>query len=182
MFAAAIRKRRLRIRSFSLWRWHLDEAFVKINGETRYLWRAVDHEGEALEVFCDETSRPQGCTSISEEGHEALWPAEDDRDRSPRFISVSHVVDRKCVIPGAPAMAQQSCGEFTSTVSTARASDGEILELANLAQVRRRSRLNPQTLQSATPPDDARRLQAESRSRHGGMASAGGLRCGAGDS
>jgi putative transposase len=25
--------------------------FVRISGETRYLWRAVDHEGEALEVF-----------------------------------------------------------------------------------------------------------------------------------
>jgi len=27
------------------------EVFVKINGETHYLWRAVDHEGEVLEVF-----------------------------------------------------------------------------------------------------------------------------------
>jgi putative transposase len=25
--------------------------FVRINGETHYLWRAVDHEGDALEVF-----------------------------------------------------------------------------------------------------------------------------------
>ncbi len=25
--------------------------FVKIHGETHYLWRAVDHEGEVLEVF-----------------------------------------------------------------------------------------------------------------------------------
>jgi putative transposase len=25
--------------------------FVRINGETYYLWRAVDHEGEVLEVF-----------------------------------------------------------------------------------------------------------------------------------
>ena len=25
--------------------------FVKINGETHYLWRAVDHEGEVLEAF-----------------------------------------------------------------------------------------------------------------------------------
>ena len=33
------------------WRWHLDEVFVRINGETSYLWRAVDHEGEVLEVF-----------------------------------------------------------------------------------------------------------------------------------
>src|SRR5664279_689122 len=51
MFAAAIRKRRLHHRSFSKWRWHLDEVFVRINGETHYLWRAVDHEGEVLEVF-----------------------------------------------------------------------------------------------------------------------------------
>ena len=51
MFAAGIRKRRIHHRSFSQWRWHLDEVFVKINGETHYLWRAVDHEGEVLESF-----------------------------------------------------------------------------------------------------------------------------------
>ena len=51
MFAAEIRKRRLYRRSYSLWRWHLDEVFVRINGETFYLWRAVDHEGEVLEVL-----------------------------------------------------------------------------------------------------------------------------------
>ena len=51
MFAAAIRKRGLHRLSCSQWRWHLDEVFVRINGETHYLWRAVDHEGEVLEVF-----------------------------------------------------------------------------------------------------------------------------------
>ena len=51
MFAAQIRKRRVGQRSYSNWRWHLDEVFVRINGETHYLWRAVDHEGEVLEVF-----------------------------------------------------------------------------------------------------------------------------------
>ena len=51
MFAGEIRKRRIHHRSYSLWRWHLDEVFVRINGETHYLWRAVDHEGEVLEVF-----------------------------------------------------------------------------------------------------------------------------------
>jgi putative transposase len=51
MFAAEIRKRRVHRRSYSRWRWHVDEVFVRINGETRYLWRAVDHEGEVLEVF-----------------------------------------------------------------------------------------------------------------------------------
>ena len=51
MFAAGIRKRRVQHRSFSRWRWHLDEVFVRINGETYYLWRAVDHEGEVLEAY-----------------------------------------------------------------------------------------------------------------------------------
>ena len=39
------------MRAHSNWQWHLDEVFVKINGETHYLWRAVDHEGEVLESF-----------------------------------------------------------------------------------------------------------------------------------
>ena len=33
------------------WQWHLDEVFVKINGETHYLWRAIDHKGEVLESY-----------------------------------------------------------------------------------------------------------------------------------
>ena len=44
-------KRRVRHRSYSLWRWHLDEVCVRINGTTHYLWRAVDHEGEVVEVY-----------------------------------------------------------------------------------------------------------------------------------
>ncbi len=51
LFAAEIRKRRIVRRNWSNWRWHLDEVFVRINGETCYLWRAVDHEGEVLEVY-----------------------------------------------------------------------------------------------------------------------------------
>ncbi|MDC1522239.1 IS6 family transposase, partial [Planktomarina temperata] len=46
-FAKEIRKKRAG--QHSNWQWHLDEVFVKINGETHYLWRAVDHEGEVLE-------------------------------------------------------------------------------------------------------------------------------------
>ena len=51
MFAAEIRKRRIQHRCYSQWRWHVDEVFVRINGIPHYLWRAVDHEGEVLEVF-----------------------------------------------------------------------------------------------------------------------------------
>ena len=51
MFAGEIRRRRVHGRNWSNWRWNRDEVFVRINGETHYLWRAVDHEGEVLEVF-----------------------------------------------------------------------------------------------------------------------------------
>lgn len=36
---------------FRHWKWHLDEMYVRINGEMHYLWRAGDHEGEILESF-----------------------------------------------------------------------------------------------------------------------------------
>ena len=52
MFAAEVRRRRVgQMRGFRHWRWHVDEVFVKINGERHYLWRAVDHEGEILESY-----------------------------------------------------------------------------------------------------------------------------------
>ena len=52
MFAAEIRRKRVHhMRQFTHWRWHLDEVYVKINGQMHYLWRAVDHEGEVLESF-----------------------------------------------------------------------------------------------------------------------------------
>jgi len=52
LFAGEIRKKRVsQMRAYSNWQWHLDEVFVKINGETHYLWRAVDHEDEVLESY-----------------------------------------------------------------------------------------------------------------------------------
>ena len=56
MFASEIRRKRVQLmRSYTHWRWHLDEVFVRINGKQKYLWRAVDHEGEVLESYVTET-------------------------------------------------------------------------------------------------------------------------------
>ena len=52
MFAGEIRRKRVQhMRAYTHWKWHLDEVYVKINGEMLYLWRAVDHEGEVLDVL-----------------------------------------------------------------------------------------------------------------------------------
>ena len=56
MFAAEIRRKRIdRMRAFTHWKWHLDEVYVKINGQMHYLWRAVDHEGDVLESYVTKT-------------------------------------------------------------------------------------------------------------------------------
>ena len=47
--AIARNLRQLRCRPSS--RWHLDEMVVRIAGKQMYLWRAVDDEGEVLEVL-----------------------------------------------------------------------------------------------------------------------------------
>lgn len=45
-FANAIRRRMPRTGST----WHMDEMFLKINGKKIYLWRAVDENGEELDI------------------------------------------------------------------------------------------------------------------------------------
>ena len=67
MFAAEIRKRRVHHRSYSQWRWHLGDVFVRINGATHYLWRAVDHE-----VKCSRLS-PQNAGIAPQKTSEAVF-------------------------------------------------------------------------------------------------------------
>jgi putative transposase len=31
--------------------WHLDEVFVRINGQQQYLWRAVDQDGDVIDIL-----------------------------------------------------------------------------------------------------------------------------------
>ena len=74
MFAAEVRRKRVqRMRSYSNWQWYLDEVFVKINGETHYLWPAVDHEGKVLES--------RSSVEISLENHETPRPPAYPGDR-----------------------------------------------------------------------------------------------------
>jgi putative transposase len=46
-YANALRRRRPRPGD----KWHLDEVFIKVNGEQKYLWRAVDQDGNVLDIL-----------------------------------------------------------------------------------------------------------------------------------
>ena len=50
-FGPIIARRLRRSRPQPSNRWHLDEMVVRIVGKYMYLWRAVDHEGEVLEIL-----------------------------------------------------------------------------------------------------------------------------------
>ena len=42
-------------------KWHLDEVYLKINGKTHYLWRAVDQYGNVLDIrVAEPTSQKRG--------------------------------------------------------------------------------------------------------------------------
>jgi putative transposase len=49
-FAAEIRRQRPQPKD----EWHLDEMYIKMNGRTYYLWRAVDAEGMVLDILVRE--------------------------------------------------------------------------------------------------------------------------------
>ena len=56
MIAADLRKRRLKPHTT----WHLDEVYLKIDGRMVYLWRAVDAEGEVLDVLVQSKRNKRG--------------------------------------------------------------------------------------------------------------------------
>ena len=87
IFAAEIRKKRKgRMRALLGCRWHLDEVFVKINGERHYLWRAVDQEGEVLEAFVSKKRGRPGRLEIPQETDEALPQARCDHHGSAEVL------------------------------------------------------------------------------------------------
>ncbi len=133
MFAAEIRRRRVHHRTFSLWRWHLDEIFVRINGETHYLWRAVDHEGEVLEVLV--TKRRDRGAALP------FLRKAMKRYGRPEMVVTDRL--RSYRAPGDRSLAEQSGRKFASAVPATRASDGENQERQISTEIRLNPRFGP---------------------------------------
>ncbi len=68
MIAADLRKRRPKPHTT----WHLDEVYLKIDGRLGYLWRAVDAEGEVLDVLV-QIRRQAGGAQIDAQAAEEIW-------------------------------------------------------------------------------------------------------------
>ena len=76
-FGPAIARRLRRHRPRPSDRWHLDEMVVRIAGKRMYLWRAVDDEGEVLDMLVQRpTRRSGGAAADAQAAQEARLRAE----------------------------------------------------------------------------------------------------------
>jgi putative transposase len=122
LFAAEIRTKRVsQMRAYSHWQWHLDEVFVKINGETHYLWRAVDHEGEVLESFVTKRRDRKAALkflrkTMKRNGCALIFVTDKLRSYVPTFLRCGDEGDRQCGQTGNRPLAQQSSREFPPTL------------------------------------------------------------------
>ena len=60
-YADGLRRRRPRPGD----KWHLDEVFIKINGKSHYLWRAVDQDGTVLDILVTSRRNAKAATRFS---------------------------------------------------------------------------------------------------------------------
>ena len=143
LFASEIRSRRVHQRSYSLWRWHVDEVFVRINGVQHYLWRAVDHEGEVLEVFASKRRNRKAALKFLRRAMQ--------RYGSPKIIVTDRLGSYGAALEStayqaAPAMwplAEQSGGKLTPAVPKTGRGHGPVPGHQNPTEVRLKPRCRP---------------------------------------
>ena len=102
MFAWEIKKHRVDRQSFSNWRWRLDEVFVRINAETHYLWRAVNQEGETLEVFVTERRNRKAALNFLKRAVKHYG--------EPKRIVTDRLRSHRAAMRGISNAARQECG------------------------------------------------------------------------
>ena len=107
LFAGEIRRRRVDWCNWSNWRWHLDGVFVRINGKTHYLWRAVDHEGEVLEIFVTKRrDRKAALRFLKRAVRRYGRPASVVTDGLPSYRAAMHVIGNAT---------SQTCGRWLNS-------------------------------------------------------------------
>jgi putative transposase len=117
--AAGLRKRRPK----PCITWHLDEVYLKIDGRMVYLWRAVDAEGEVLDVLVQSKRNKSAALKLMRKllKKYAFAPerlvTDDFRSYAPaaRDLGIEHLLER--------GLEEQPGREFASADLTAGAQD-----------------------------------------------------------
>ncbi len=94
------------MKGFRQWKWHLDEVYVKINGEMHYLWRAVDQEGEVLESYVTKTRDKQAALTFIKKALK--------RHSSPEFITTDGLRSYKAAMTTLGNTYKQEVGRWAN--------------------------------------------------------------------
>lgn len=165
IFAAEIRDKRVKaMRQHTHWRWHLDEVYVRVQGEMRYLWRAVDQEGEVLESFVTKARDKAAALKFMKKlmkRHGSAKAITTDGLRSYRAAMKDLGCEAK------QEVGQQQGGKLPPAIPTTRARHAQVQADEDAAAVCIRPRQLPQPLQSGAPSRQPPDLQGETLSRPG---------------
>ena len=162
------------MRQFTHWRWHLGEVYVRIDGEMRHLWRAVDHEGEVLESFV--TNERDKAAALKFIRMLPKWHG------SPQAVVTDGLCSYSTALSEIGAADRQQTGRWlNSRAENSHHSFGR--RERTMARFRRMKRLQTFTcpcrtahpLQPGTSPSQPRYLQAETLRRPSRMAIGAGI-------
>ena len=107
-------------------RWHLDEVFVPIAGQQMYLWRAVDDEGEVLDVLVQSKRDKDAALRLMRKllKHQGLVPTSIVTDRYRVYDAALRDLGLSSIPSGQAT--EQSGGKFARPHPTTRAKDAEL--------------------------------------------------------
>ena len=115
MFAGDIRRQRVsRMRGFRHWRWHLDEMYVKINGEMRLPLASGRSRGRGPRELRHQDARQGRSAQLHEEGAEAPRLTRGDHHRRPALLQGSDERARQRREAGGRPLGQQPGGELAT--------------------------------------------------------------------
>ena len=63
--------------------WYLDEVFVTIQGQRQYLWRAVDEDGDVIDILSPVPARSAGGRALLSQAVERTRPGAAPADHGP---------------------------------------------------------------------------------------------------
>ena len=147
LFAKELRRRRHRPTS----QWHLDEMAVVIGGRQFWLWRAVDDEGEVLDLLVQRRRDARAAARLMRKllKKQGFAPALLVTDKLRSYAAAK--TQLRLSVRHERGLRKQSGREFTSSGSSTRAEDAAV-QIARIgATVPVRSRLRPKHLQRPTP-------------------------------
>ena len=133
--------------------WYLDELFVKIQGQQQYLWRAVDEDGDVLDILVQSRRNRRAATRffrklLKRQGREPRRLITDKL----RSYSAAHRTVMPSRDPQYPAVRKHSRGSLASINPPAGAADAQVQVGRPSATVRLGARRRPESLPGRTSP------------------------------